>query len=241
MHPAFSQTDHRPWPLPRGPWVMRQNWEQLAFLHYPIAPDVLRPLLPPHLELQLFDGTAWIGIVPFVMTDVAPRAIPALHPWHRFPEINVRTYVTHRGKPGVWFLSLDVPHRFTVWTARTFFHLPYFRAAMDVRREPAGAGIRYQTTRGTLNFSAVYSGGEPAPAQPGSFEHWATERYCLYSADARGRLYCGEVQHPRWPLQKLHLDLETSRMTDLSLGPLHPSILYSEKLSVAIYAPQRVA
>ena len=99
---------HRPWPMPDRPWVMTQTWHDLLFAHWPIDPHEMRPKVPPEFELDLFGGMAWIGIVPFYMTNVAPRGIPSL-PWvSEFPELNVRTYV-HRGgrDPGVWFFSLD--------------------------------------------------------------------------------------------------------------------------------------
>jgi uncharacterized protein YqjF (DUF2071 family) len=132
VHPALTTLEHRPWPIPKRPWMGRQSWHDLAFLHWPIAAAALRPLVPPSLEVQEFEGTSYIGVVPFRMTDVAPRLLPSM-PWlSAFPELNVRLYVERDGKPGVWFLSLDAANPVAVWAARRFFHLPYYLASMSL-------------------------------------------------------------------------------------------------------------
>ena len=113
---------------------MQQEWLDLLFLHWEIEANALRPHIPDELEIDTFGGKAWLAVVPFSMRGVAPRACPKPSVICDFPEINVRTYVIKDGKPGVWFFSLDVPHRLPVWIARTFFHLPYFRAQMRVER-----------------------------------------------------------------------------------------------------------
>src|SRR5947207_7616312 len=103
----IHQTVHRPWPLPKGPWIMTQTWDNLLFAHWPISPDAMRQVVPPALELDTYDGKAWLGIVPFEITDFRPRSFPGIPGLSTFPEINVRTYVTLGGKPGVYFFSLD--------------------------------------------------------------------------------------------------------------------------------------
>src|SRR5579871_2268047 len=120
----FANTAHRPWTLPPRPWAMAMRWHDLAFLHWPVPAQTIRPLIPPALDVDSYDGKAWIGVVPFRMTGVRPRFVPSLPGLSAFPEINVRTYVTTGGKPGVWFFSLDAAHRLAVWTARRTFHLP---------------------------------------------------------------------------------------------------------------------
>src|SRR5262245_22303344 len=104
---ASGEVSHRPWPLPDRPWIMAMNWEQLAFLHWPVPAELLRPLIPAPLALDTFEGTAWLGVVPFLMSGVRPRFLPALPWFSRFRELNLRTYVTHGRKAGVWFFSLD--------------------------------------------------------------------------------------------------------------------------------------
>jgi len=128
MHSAFDRVDHRPWPIPSHRWTWRQSWCDLLFAHWPIPAADLRPLVPAPLEVQEFDGTSWIGIVPFRMQGVMRRPWPDLPYFSAFPELNVRLYVEHEGRPGVWFLSLDATSALAVWAARRFFHLPYFHS-----------------------------------------------------------------------------------------------------------------
>lgn len=238
-HPALLQTSHRPWPLPDSNWFMRQEWNDLAFLHWEIAPEELRPHLPTGVEIDLYGGTAWIGVVPFDMKGVTRRGFPAPRWLSDFPEINVRTYVTVEGKPGVWFFSLDVPNRFAVWGARKFYHLPYFHAGMSVRRD--GEAVLYAHRRGKLAFGSIYRPLEKIEADPDSFETWATERYCLYAADSKGRLYRGEVHHPRWPLHRAEIEIAGNTMLHgWRTGPMHPSVLFSRHLPVVVWPLERV-
>ena len=219
---------------------MRQEWNDLAFLHWEIAPAELRPHLPPGLEIDLYGGTAWIGLVPFDMKGVTLRGFPAPSFISDFPEINVRTYVRVNGKPGVWFFSLDVPNRSAVWAARTFFHLPYFHAGMAVSRE--GETVHYAHRRGGYRFRADYRPLEPLDAAAGSFESWATERYCLYTADRRGRLYLGEVHHPRWPLHRAEIEIaENTMLKSWKTGPAHPSVLFSRHVPVVVWPLERLS
>lgn len=236
--PALARTDHRPWPLPARPWSWRQAWLDLLFIHYEADPALLRRLLPAGLELELYDGRAWIGVVPFRMEGVTKRGWPAPAWLCDFAEINVRTYVRHGGKSGVWFLSLDVVNPLVVAFARTFFHLPYFSARMRV--EQRGDGCHYSVQGGRRRFESVYSGGEPAAAPPGSFAHWATERYCLYSADRSGILFRAEVQHPQWPLQRARCDLRVDAMAAVPLGARHPEVYFSPRLDVVVWPLERL-
>lgn len=199
-HPSLAHIEHRPWPLPDRPWSLRQTWANLLFLHWPIDPEVLRSHLPPELEIDTFNGSAWIGIVPFEMRGATLRGFPAPSLFCDFPEINVRTYVRHADKPGVWFLSLDVPNPLAVFLARTFFHLPYFRAPMRV--EHRNGEIHYHHQRGALCFEATYAPAEPLDLPANSFGIWSTERYCLYCQSRRGQIYRVEVHHERWPLHR---------------------------------------
>ena len=140
-----SQAGHRPWPLPRSPWVMTQRWHDLLFAHWSVPARELRERIPPALELDLFEGRAWVGIVPFRMSGVRLRACPPLPGTSAFLELNVRTYVKHADRPGVWFFSLDAESALAVRAARRGFHLPYFDAEMRLAEE-AGA-IRYRSER----------------------------------------------------------------------------------------------
>lgn len=201
-HSALDQTDHRPWPLPQRPWTWRQTWHDLVFLHWPVAASTLRPLVPELLEIHQLDGSAWVGVTPFWMSGVTLRSWPAL-PWvSRFPELNVRTYVTWRGQPGVWFFSLDAGNRLAVAVARRWFHLPYVHARMRVRQ--VGERVIYRSVRADgPTFEAGYGPtGPPLRSEPGSLDHWLTERYCLYAVAPSGSLHKTEIHHEPWPLQE---------------------------------------
>jgi len=202
---------------------------------------LLRPLLPSNLELQEFDGTAWLGLVPFRMAGVMRRPWPDL-PWvSAFPELNVRTYVTLDGKPGVWFLSLDATNPLAVWAARTFFHLPYYQARMSLT-ERDGA-IQYESSRAGAEFSATYAAtSAPYQAAPGSLEHWLTERYCLYAAAPDGTLLRNEVHHHPWPLQAAkatfhHNSILAFHGLDIREPP--PLLHFSRRLDVVIWNAER--
>ncbi len=214
------------------------RWCDLAFVHYEIAPETLRKHLPDGLEPDIFGGSCWVGLVPFHMKGVAPRGFPTVRALSNFPEINVRTYVVRDGKPGVWFFSLDVPCRHAVWGARSFFHLPYFRADMTCRRERGY--IEYESIRGNLRFRGRYRGLGRVEVTSGSFESWATERYCLYSGNRRGQIFRAEVQHPPWPLERAEIEIDCRTLLgDLPVGSQHPTVLYSRELPVVAWPLQR--
>src|SRR5579875_949652 len=134
MNKILSTTEHRPWPLPRAPWVMTQRWNDLLFAHWPLPAAELTPLLPEGLVVDTFDGSAWVGVVPFWMDHIRVRGLPRIPGASRFPELNLRTYVRerHTNTPGVFFFSLDAANPFAVSAARMFFHLPYYWAHMKI-------------------------------------------------------------------------------------------------------------
>ena len=213
----LDQTAHRPWPLPEGPWAMAMQWHDLLFAHWPVPVEALRQRVPPALDLDTYEGQAWVGVVPFGMSGVRPRRAPPL-PWvSAFPELNVRTYVTAGGKPGVFFFSLDAGNPLIVEVARTWYRLPYFRASMSLRRE--AERVHYRSVRTDRRASGAGFAGRYGPAgdvyraSPGSLASWLTERYCLYAVDAAGRIYRGEIHHAPWPLQTAEAELETNTMT----------------------------
>src|SRR4028118_886050 len=160
---ALSQTEHRHYPLPEGPWVLRMRWHALLFMHWPVTVDLLRPLIPPALELETFDGSAWLGVVPFRMEDVRPRFLPGV-PWlSNFPELNLRTYVTHGGKPGLWFFSLDAHNPVAVRLARATFGLPYFDAKISC--EMNEEEVRFKSVRTHKGPPPPHPGGGPSRAR----------------------------------------------------------------------------
>lgn len=236
----------RTWPLPKHPWVMRMTWSDLLFAHWPVDPNLVTPLLPPHLTLDTRDGSAWIGVVPFLMSNIAPRCCPPIPKLSRFLELNVRTYVVHEGKPGVWFFSLDAENPIAVRVARATFNLPYMDAKMSCVKEPSSM-INYRSTRTHRNeppaiLDASYQAtGDTFHAQSGTLEHWLTARYCLYSANRKNDLYRGEIDHPPWSLSKAELNVrENSMGSPLGIDFTNaPHLLFAQPITVHAWAATR--
>jgi len=220
VNPAaiLREVAHRPWPLPRGRWAMTMRWFDLAFLHWPVPAAALRPLVPAPLAVDTFEGTAWIGVVPFRMDQVRLRLAPAVPTTSAFPEINVRTYVRSADRSGVWFFSLDAASRLAVRMARLRYNLPYFDARIDTA--PWGEGVEYRsrrTHRGALSVEFTARSRPAGPvfhAAPGTLEHWLAERYALFTADRRGRVSSVDVQHAPWPLQRAEAEVERCTLLD---------------------------
>ncbi len=245
MHSALLETGHRPWPLPAKAWTWRQQWIDLAFLHWPVEAALIEPRLPPGLRLQTFDGVAWVGVVPFRMAGVMRRPFPDLPGISAFPELNVRTYVETDGKPGVWFLSLDAANALAVWGGRVMFNLPYFNARM--RLEERDGWIHYKSVRAdepTAEFCARYRAvSNPYSSKPGSFDHWLTERYCLYSFGRRNGLQRVDVHHHQWPLCIGEVEVETNTMLDVhGLKPLRsePVCHFARHIDVVVFPSEQV-
>jgi len=210
----LSETLHRPWAMPSSPWVMRQSWHNLLFAHWRVDAGVIRNLVPIALPLDLYDGGAWIGVVPFHMTNVSARGLPNVPFVSSFPELNVRTYVTVQGKPGVYFFSLDAGSTVAVTAARTMFGLPYFNATMDVN--VSGDEVRYSSVRqpeGAAEFKAAYRPvGPPQPPREGTLEYFLSERYCLYTVLESSRVQRLDIHHPPWPLQAADAAIDRNSM-----------------------------
>jgi hypothetical protein len=225
---------------------MRMVWSDLLFAHWAVDPSKIERLLPAGLELDTHDGNAWIGIVPFLMSDVAPRGFPAVPGLSRFPELNVRTYVTCNGKPGVWFFSLDASNKIAVRVARATFHLPYMDARMSIDHQET-SGVHYRSLRihrkePPAEFQATYQpSGEPFHATPGTLEYWLTARYCLYSVNRNGSLFRGEINHPPWMLRRADCQLDINRMGNgLQLDFSEPPhLLYADPVRVQAWWPTR--
>ncbi len=217
---------------------MKQQWQDLLFLHWEADLAELRQRVPADLEIDTYQGQAYIALVPFNMKGVTGRFCPAPAALCDFPEFNVRTYVIKDGKPGVYFFSLDITNKLAVWAARTFFHLPYRTAQIEYERN--GESISYSSQYSeSERFSAQYKPTAPYQKRVGDFASWATERYCLYTHDRQQRLYRGEIQHPSWPLQTAEVTLEENTMLDsFTLGKRMPDF-FASSIDVVVYALKR--
>jgi uncharacterized protein len=227
--------------------VMRQVWRHLGFLHWPIDGSAIAPLLPPGLQVDTFEGNAYLGVVPFTIplsrtTWLGLPVAPAFH------ELNLRTYVHREGRdPGVWFFSLDAASRLAVAGARLGYHLPYFDARMSMELSD-GPSIEFRSRRLAAGLPAEFSGryrptGPAAPAPVGSLEFFLAERYLLYAWNGR-RLSMARVHHAPYPLQPgAAIDVRQSLTTAAGLPPMlapPPLVHYAGELDVRIEAPRRV-
>lgn len=212
------------------------QWLDLLFAHWPVPAACLRPLIPAPLELDLWQGEGFVSVVPFRMESVGPVGWPG---GKAFAELNVRTYVKHGDRAGVWFFSLDAASPLGVRLARRFFHLPYYDARMSV--EPEGDGFRYASERTHRGAAPAYLDVSYSPTGPakvagaGSLDDWLTSRYSLFSADSQGHIYRGDVEHEPWPLQPAEAEWRRLEMTDglgFSLDSRPLSLTFAKHLDV---------
>jgi uncharacterized protein YqjF (DUF2071 family) len=229
---------------PEGSPIMHQTWQNLLFLHWPIDPVLLRPLIPAALEIDTFDGKAWIGITPFGMSDVRLSSLPAIPGLDTLLELNVRTYVHHQGKPGVWFFSLDASKLIPVMAARVLFMLPYFKATMDFTENLGEFIFNSERTPGpTAKFQARWRTGirlrDPAAE---SLTFFLVERYALFSG-SNENLTMARIYHHPWILDEaLVLAHESSMVSVLGLPEpeTEPLAHFSRSLNVEIWEPKAV-
>lgn len=207
----------------------------------------LRSLVPASLEVQEFDGSGWVGVVPLRMQGQMRRPLPDLPGISAFPELDLRLYVERDGRPGVFFVSIDAGSRLVAWLGRRAFRLPYVRAWMHADLAPDG--VRYRSVRprasGSVVFEAVYRAtSAPYEARPGSLEHWLTERYCLYAQSSDGTLLRADVHHPPWLLQHAEAILHENDLFEACGLPASgdPGLLhFSRRQDVVVWPPVRVA
>jgi hypothetical protein len=226
---------------------MIQRWHDLLFTHWALPPEKIRPLVPPQLELDTFDGKAWVGVIPFWMSGVRFRGMPPIPTASTFPELNVRTYVRARqqpDKPGVYFFSLDAASVLAVLGARAGAGLPYFWAEM--KADPNDNVVRYlsarrQKPRGA-ELTARYRPIGPVSHHKADLERFVTERYCLYVVRS-GIIHRIQIHHLPWPLQPAEAELEKNTMAavnGIELPAEQPILHFSKFLEVYIFAPERI-
>ena len=226
--------------------IGRQTWGKLLFMHWRIPVERLRAAVPAELEIDTYDGEAWIAVVPFTIWGMRLSFLPPVPGLSEMHELNVRTYVHYRGVPGVLFLSLDATSLLAVLGARTFFLLPYYTAEMSLRQE--GAQISYHSRRTHADapaavFDANWTIGEPLEAsRPGSLEFFLTERYCFLTVHD-GAVYRCRIHHPPWPLSAASVSTYHSTMIESHGLPTpsgEPLLHYAEEITVDIWPLERM-
>jgi uncharacterized protein YqjF (DUF2071 family) len=257
MRETLDRTSHRPWPLPSGRWAMSQRWNDLLFAHWPMRAAEIEELLPEGLEADVFQGSAWLGVVPFWMDKIQVHGLPSIPGARTFPELNLRTYVRDRrtASPGVYFFSLEASNLLAVMAGRGFYHLPYHWAQMRLKPlkiESGGARefsfySRRLLSRKPVRFAARYRGLGPtfklAQSRPGTIEYFLTERYCLFTHDSMGRLLRANIHHVPWPLEQAEAEIEHNDLPGqigLTLPDTKPLLHYSRHLAVYVWPTELV-
>src|SRR5919108_547888 len=235
-------TAHRPWPLPDRPWIMFQSWREQLFAHWRLPVEQIRPLVPAQLQLDTFDGSAWVGLTPFRITGVRLRGFPELPFGAEFPELNLRTYVTYGGQGGVYFFSLDAGSSLAVIAARVGYGLPYHTAEMEITIGDDG-WIHYYSNRNTGDADLLVR-YRPQPAEPfspasGTLEHFLTERYVLYVVRGE-KVVRGDIHHRPWRLQPAEAVFETNSIgvaAGIAFPHERPPLHHSERQDALIWPP----
>jgi uncharacterized protein YqjF (DUF2071 family) len=238
--------------------VMYQRWACLLFLHWEVPVSTLRPIVPDALEVDTFEGRAFVGLVPFTMTGVRPRGLPAVRWLSDFHEVNVRTYVHFQGRdPGVYFISLDAAQPIAARVGRWTYRLPYRVARMALNGKNARGGEEDVADDGWMTYASERTAlgpmpatcsvryrqtGTPAASAPGTLEHFLAERYLLYTASG-DHLDRGAVHHTPYPLQTAEVaHLEESLIAAAGVPREGPPALahYARAVEVDVYPLRRV-
>lgn len=245
---AASQA--RPWPVPARPWTMWQVWSDLLFAHWPIPAATMAAALPPGLELDTWEGEAWLGVIPFRMPTIQLRAAPNPPPFTHLIETNVRTYVTVDGKPGVYFFSLDADNPITVQAARIWFGLPYFNARFVCDFARPDGSVRYAMRRADhrarpaaldVDYRPI---GLAQPAAPGSLADWLTARYALYVTNRHGDIMRGDITHAPWNLAPAEAEFRANTLAashGFTLPDIPPLLHFSRRLDTLAWTARPTA
>jgi uncharacterized protein YqjF (DUF2071 family) len=240
----LRMAQHRPWPVPRRPWVTRQAWHDVLFAHWPVHPRALHKRIPPELQLDTRDNLAWIGVVAFEISGARLRAVPLVPGVSRFLQVNVRTYVRSGGRPGVYFFSLDASSLAAVRAARWALRLPYVHAAMSFERQDGRLHLRSRRESAAVHAQIDVDYGPAGPAaetEPGTLDHFLVERYCLFARDQRRQLHNLEIHHPPWRLQVATAELHHNTLVeslDLTTPMRTPLLHYAARQDMLAWWPR---
>lgn len=241
------RTSHRPRPLPSGRWALTQRWNDLLFAHWPIPVAKMAALLPDWLEVDTFQGSAWLGVVPFWLDRVKIRNVPSVLSARSFPDLNLRTYVRDQftRSPGIYCFSFDASSLLATLAARAMYNLPYHWSSMKLEQRSEREFAFYSRRRFAghpVIFNARYRGLGPssrlAEHRPGSLEHFVTERSCLFSTDRTGQPVRSNLHYVPWPLEEAEAEIERNDLADsigLKLPWTEPVLHYSRRLAVYIW------
>lgn len=229
---------------PDRPWSAAQREEHVLFLHYPVVPDHLRPLVPSALELQIVDGSAWVAVIALRVADVVARRMP-VPPWLRsFGEVDLLVPVVHEDRRGVFFLAIEGAQRIASFITRWTVGLPYLYAGTRAHAVRDGwrvaSGPRWSADAPAASFDATYRPLGPLEHDPSSPASWLADQYSMYVVDRHGQLCRGDEIHGMWPLRLAEVDLRTNTLPAASgvIVPDQPALVhYSEGRDIVTWAP----
>jgi hypothetical protein len=233
--------DTCPDPVKRA--VMVQQWRDLAYVHWRYPAEEVQALLPAGVDVDVHDGSAWVGLIPFSMRNIGLPRLPAVPYFGSFPEVNVRTYVRCNGQPGVWFFSLDVNRFLPALVARTTYLLPYCWGSAHHHRDGDVLSTDVQRRWPSKSSTKISISVGNAIENPDDTAVFLSARWGLYSKGFRGSLRYAPVDHEKWPLYSATLlDLDDSLVTSAGLrAPLgEPHVMFSPGVSVRVGLPRRV-
>ena len=230
----FMRTEHLPFPMPERKFSLQQNWVDLTFMHWEVDPEILRKHIPKDLEIELFEGKAYVGTIPFKMEKVRPRNLPSISMISNFPEFNIRTYVKKNGKGGVFFLTLDAQSHITCKYAPLVYGLPYEYAKCDFSINKKGEYLwaSKRISNGIKLEGKSIGYGPLMKANKGSLEEFLFERYCLY-VEKKGITYRAYTCHEPWEFQNADVEIKENSLTEFyELGIknlLNPDLVHVSK------------
>jgi uncharacterized protein len=227
--------------------VMLQGWYNLTSVHWRYNPEFVQALLPKGFTVDTFEGSAWVGLIPFEMRRIrlpfGPNGGLGAGRFGTFPETNIRTYVVdQKGRRGVWFFSLDITRLVPTLIARTCYGLPYCTAEMSI--ESTGSEVRYHSRRNWPKPKDAFCDlkvhiGSRLTVDPESPEAFVSAQWALGSTFA-GQLIWAQIEHPEWELHSASLiHCHESLVTAAGLPDPKgdPLVLWSPGVEVRIGRP----
>jgi uncharacterized protein YqjF (DUF2071 family) len=253
MLELMPRKSHKPRPLPSGHWVLRQRWNDMLFANWPVPAALLAPLIPEGLQVDTFQGSAWLGVTPFWIQQIKLQGLPPIPGSRSFPHLSLRTYVRdpQTGTAGLTFLSLEASNPIAAAVGRAFYRLPYHWAQMSMEQRSEREFSFYSRRRFAdrpVIFKARYRGLGPsrrlAESRAGTLEYFLMERYCLFSSNRDGRPIRANLHHEIWPLEEAEAEIEQNSLASalgITLPETEPVLYYSRKLAVYVWAAELMA
>ena len=222
--------------------VMKQQWRDLAYIHWEYEPEEVQALLPAGIEVDTFDGKAWVGLIPFSMRNISFPLIPPVPYFGSFPEVNVRTYVKRNGVPGVWFFSLDVNRLIPAFFARATYFIPYCWGKASHKKTEAKLLTSVARRWPSKSSSHIELSIGERIESPSELAYFLSARWGLFSQGFGGRLRYAPVDHEQWELYSASIDLLDDKLVTAAGLPAprgEAHVLFSPGVSVRIGKPRR--